>query len=204
MKARSGMKLGVLLLLIAGLLFFAGCTQPASVPAGTPSPTLTTIIPTTAHPVATPSVPPLNGTTVGTNVTDLKEHLAAQAGIFAGEINRTALAAAYTQGPNSTAYQVVLDQLREFKTSDPRIIYLYTLELKNGKVYFIVDADYGMPNGSGFMDEYTDAPGELFSPVRSPIAVGPYTDHWGTFYSGYAPVDIGSNRTLLIGVDVRA
>ena len=39
-------------------------------------------------------------------------------------------------------------------------------------------------------------------PITAPIAVGPYTDEYGTFISGFAPVDIGSNTTvILVGVD---
>lgn len=188
MKSHLGLQIGGILLLTV-ILLVAGCTQPAPVPEKTP-----TSMETPTAPTATPA---LNGT-------DVKDLMAARAVAYSGEINRKALATALAEGPNSTAFTAVLDQLREFKSRDPRIVYLYTLEQRNGKVYFIVDADYGMPNGSGYMDEYTDAPKELFSPVTKPIAVGPYTDQWGTFYSGYAPVDLGVNRTILIGVDIRA
>jgi len=198
MKENHGMKLGALLLLIAALLFFTGCTQPATAPAKTPSPPATTAAPTTSQPTAIPiAQATVNGTLV-------KAQLAVQSGEYAQDINKTALAAALAEGPNSTAFATVLNQLKELKSKDSRIIYLYTLEQKNGSVWFIVDANYGLPDGSNYMDEYTDAAPELFSSVTKPIGVGPYTDQWGTFYSGYAPVDIGGNRTVLIGVDFRA
>ena len=55
-----------------------------------------------------------------------------------------------------------------------------------------------------YIPEYPDAPAELKGPVTAPIGVGPYTDQWGTFISGFAPVDTGSNVTvILIGVDTR-
>ncbi len=191
MNLSSGMKSGALLLLVIAILFVAGCTQPVTVPAGTATPT-----PTQSAP-ATPSV------TLPSNET-LKTEMATLAVTFAGDIDGKALAMALAEGPNSTAFETVLGQLKTFKASDSRIVYLYTLEQVNGTVRFIVDADYGQPEGSGYLEEYPDAPAELKGPVTAPIGVGPYTDPWGTFISGFAPVETGSNLTvILIGVDTR-
>jgi len=183
--------LGVLLLVLTAILFFAGCTQPSPVTQTTPAPTATTaastLIPTS----------PSNET--------MKAEIAAFAGTFASETDGSTLMAAFNEGPNSTAFTEVLGHLKAFKERDPRIKYVYTLEQQDGTVRFIVDANYGMPDGSGYLEVYDDAPVELKGPVTSPIGVGPYTDKWGTFYSGYAPVDAGSNATvILIGVDVVA
>lgn len=192
MKSHSGMKLGALLLALTAILIFAGCTQPATTTNPTPQPTPTT-------PVSSTVVP----TVVADNQT-LKTELALYAGAFAEGVDRNALATALTEGPNSTAFATVLDDLKAFKEADPRIKYVYTLEQRNGKVFFIVDANYGLPDGSNYMDEYEDAPTELSAPVTAPIGVGPYTDKWGTFYSGYAPVETGLNESiLLLGVDIR-
>lgn len=187
----SGLKSGVLLLMVIAILLIAGCTQPAAVPAVTATPTPTQAAPST--PVAT----------VPSNET-VKTEMATLAARFAGEIDGKALGTALAEGPNSTAFGTTLGQLKAFKASDSRIVYLYTLEQVNGTVRFIVDADYGQPEGSGYLDEYTDAPTDLKNMVSAPIGVGPYTDRWGTFISGYAPVDTGSNLTvILIGVDTR-
>jgi len=192
MNQYPGMKLGAMLLLLTAILLFAGCTQPSTVPASTSTPTATTVPPTATL------------TPVADNQT-LKTTLSALAGEYAQEVDRQAVATAMKEGPNSTAFATVLGQLKALKARDSRIMYVYTLAQKNGSVWFIVDANYGLPDGSDYMDEYTDAAAELRSPVTAPIGVGPYTDQWGTFYSGYAPVDIGSNETVvLMGVDVRA
>ncbi|HNS83047.1 MAG TPA: hypothetical protein PKL26_04795 [Methanolinea sp.] len=183
--------LGVLLLVLTAILFFAGCTQPSPVTQTTPAPTATT-----AAPTLTP--------TANSNET-MKAEIAAFAGTFASETDGSTLLAAFNEGPNSTAFAELLGQLKAFKESDPRIKYVYTLEQRDGTVRFIVDANYGMPDGSGYLEVYDDAPVELKTPVTAPIGAGPYTDKWGTFYSGYAPVDAGSNATvILIGVDVVA
>lgn len=189
----SGLKVGALLLALTAILIFAGCTQPATTTNPTPQPTATT-------PVSSTAVP-----TVAVDNQTLKTELALYAGAFAEGIDGNALATALREGPNSTAFATVLDDLRAFKEADPRIKYVYTLEQRNGRVFFIVDANYGLPDGSNYMDEYKDAPLELSTPVTAPIGVGPYTDQWGTFYSGYAPVSTTpGGPAILMGVDIKA
>lgn len=181
MKSHSGMKLGALLLALTAILIFAGCTQPATTTT-TPSPPAMTVSDEQA----------------------LKTELALIAEAFAGGVDGEMLATALKEGPDSTAFATVLEDLKSFKDADPRIRFVYTLEQRNGTVRFIADANYGMPDGSGYLDEYPDAPTELSAPVTAPIGVGPYTDKWGTFYSGYAPVETGLNESILIlGVDIR-
>ncbi|OPX68611.1 MAG: hypothetical protein A4E38_01730 [Methanoregulaceae archaeon PtaB.Bin108] len=193
MNMNSGLKVGALLLALTAILIFAGCTQPATTTNPTPQPTATT-------PVSSTAVP-----TVAVDNQTLKTELALYAGAFAEGIDGNALATALREGPNSTAFATVLDDLRAFKEADPRIKYVYTLEQRNGRVFFIVDANYGLPDGSNYMDEYKDAPLELSTPVTAPIGVGPYTDQWGTFYSGYAPVSTTpGGPAILMGVDIKA
>lgn len=193
MNMNSGLKVGALLLALTAILIFAGCTQPATTTNPTPQPTATT-------PVSSTAVP-----TVAVDNQTLKTELALYAGAFAEGIDGNALATALREGPNSTAFATVLDDLRAFKEADPRIKYVYTLEQRNGRVFFIVDANYGLPDGSNYMDEYKDAPLELSTPVTAPIGVGPYTDQWGTFYSGYAPVSTTpGGLAILMGVDIKA
>lgn len=188
MEIHSGTKLGVLLIVLSLILLFSGCTQPATAPAGTPTPTA---------PTSTPAAPVANET--------LKTELAGIAATFAGEINGSTLAAAYQEGPNSTAYAEVLGQLRDFRLSDGRIKFIYTLAQQNGTVWFIVDSHHGLPEASQYLEVYDDAAPELKTPVTAPIGAGPYTDKWGTFYSGYAPVETGEHAPVfLIGVDMEA
>jgi hypothetical protein len=192
MKMHQGVILGSVLLLLAAILLSSGCTEhPPSVTV-TPSPAATTLKPGGATPNLT-----VNET--------LKKDLATLAGRFAAGIDVKALEAVVREGQNSTSFTPVLDQLKAFKATDPLIIYVYVLEQVNGTTRFIIDANHGLPDGSEYLDEYKDAPAELKTPVTAPIGVGPYTDTWGTFLSGYAPVRTSSNKTVIVvGVDVRA
>ena len=186
MTLRSVIKPGALLLVLVTILLFAGCTQPAGDATLTATPT--------------PTVPATPVPDTGA----LKAEVALLAATFADEMDGAALATVLAEGPDSTAFAPVVGQLVAFRATDPRIAYVYTLEQQNGTVRFIVDANYGLPEGSAYLQEYPDAPDELKVPVTAPVGAGPYTDSWGTFVSGFAPVQTGLDDTIvLIGVDIR-
>ncbi len=215
MKIGRIASIGATFALLTAALLSAGCSQSVGTETGisTPTPTATftpipsttmaTVITTGATSSPTVSATPIRN--VIRNVTAQKAELAELAETFARQINVTTLDLAASEGQNSTAFSTILTQLRAFKSSDPELVYVYTLDQQNGTVRFVVDADYGMPGGSGFMEPYPDAPAELTKPVTSPIGAGPYTDSYGTFISGYAPVGAPINGTsFILGVDSKA
>ncbi len=204
MKFIRGLSIGAVLALLIALLLCAGCTQPSSTVTGTPTPTPTASAVATTATSAPPTATPTANVTA--NFTALKTDLAALAGKFAGQVNGTLLAGAARDGPNSTAFEAVQSQLQGFKASDPRLVYVYTLEQQNGTVRFVVDASYGTEGGSDWLEEYPDAPAVLKKPLTAPVGAGPYTDSYGTFISGFAPVNAtGANgTTFVLGVDMKA
>lgn len=191
MNRTPGVKLGALLLLLTAILLLAGCTQPSSVSTSIPAP-----VATTATPAAIETTLPGNQT--------LKVETARLATSFAREINGKTFATAMAEGPNSTAFATIVGQLKAFKATESRIAYVYTLEQQNGTVRFIMVSNYGQPGSAGFMETYPGAPAILEEPISGPTGVGPYTDPWGTFISGYAPLNMSSNGTIkLMAVDIR-
>jgi hypothetical protein len=191
MKPSKRFTFGILLLVLMLILLVAGCTQPSVAPVSTTAPTATT----------TPEVTP----TVTNNLVDnqtLKTEMVALAETLAITIDRQNLSAALTEGENSTAFAAVLGQLQAFKADNPQVFYDYILKQSNGTVVFIMTNYQGEPGAPLFMQVYLNPPEALKTPVTGPIAIGPYTDEFGTFISGMAPVDIGSNTTvILVGVD---
>lgn len=98
-----------------------------------------------------------------------------------------------------------LDQLRGDNTGI--ITYLYIMRLdEEGNARFIVDVDY---QEDGAIDVYAgqlyeDAPLEdIIQGSLAPYASEePYTDEWGTFMTGYAPIyDSNSTVAGILGVD---
>jgi ABC-type transport system substrate-binding protein len=194
--------LGVLLVLF---LLCAGCTQQptASTPTASLTPTATAV--PTSPPATAPATASSGAANATNNLTTIKDEAAMMAANFSLQIDRRNLSSAIREGQNSTAFKTVLAQLIKMKASDSRLIFVYTIEQQNGTVRFLIDADVGNPNGSEFLSPYTDAPEELTKPVNAPIGVGPYTDSWGTFVSGYAPVNMSPDtRIVLIGVDFKS
>ena len=191
MKPSKRFTFGVLLLVLTLILLMAGCTQPSGTPVSTTTPTSTI-----THQITTLA------TTTPTDNQTLNAEMVALAETLATTIDRQNLSVALQEGENSTAFAAVLGQLQAFKADNPQVFYDYILEQTNGTVVFVMTNYQGEQGAPLFMQEYLNPPPELMMPITAPIAVGPYTDEYGTFISGFAPVDLGSNTTvILVGVD---
>lgn len=175
-------------LLLAAAILGAGCT---TAPGGNATATVTPAQ-VTATPAATATVN-LSGLTV-------RDELAARAATFAARLGGDNLTLAKNRGPGSPEFSTVQRELQAMKAEDPRVAYVYTIEQMNGTPRFMVDADFGGPNGSSPGDLFENAPAEFGSPVSAPGSTGVYTDRWGTFVTGYAPVrnSTGASVGLLL------
>lgn len=111
------------------------------------------------------------------------------------------------------AYRRALEPLRRFQNSDSEISFVYTAVLKGNRATFILDpTEEGDEDGDGIDekshigDAYPEATREMVNALRTGIATAdtkPYTDRWGTFISGYAPVtDEKGNAIAIVGVDL--
>ena len=174
----------LILLVIFSTIFIVGCAQQQ---------------PETSMPSVASEIPLITGP----DNQSLKSEAAKLAATFAEKIDGKALLAAKKEGRNSTAFKAIRSQLEGFKANNTEIAFVYTFEQVNGTNRFIVPL-YDNPDSPKFMQVYDEAPIELKLPLTEPIGVGPHTDHWGTFISGFAPVNIGSNETIMVlGVDIR-
>ena len=115
------------------------------------------------------------------------------------------LLATYTEDDIGTQKQQdILDALVVFR-DHANIEYIYTVKAESPKDFvFVVDTDPEEPADYGDEVEYTDA---LYAASlgTSSVDAEPYTDEWGTHYSGYSPV-FGSNGEVvgIIGIDISA
>ncbi len=101
-------------------------------------------------------------------------------------------------------YQETLAKLRRMRRSNPDIAYLYIMRRNDdGQITFVVDSDE---------TERQALPGRDYPTVPERMQLGfheasvdakPFTDEWGTFLSGYAPLRNG-NGQYLVGIDMRA
>ncbi|MCM1400069.1 MAG: methyl-accepting chemotaxis protein [Clostridium sp.] len=97
----------------------------------------------------------------------------------------------------------VKDSLSFFLTGDS-VTYVYTLMPKDESNFqFVVDTD---PNDPGEYAEDYEAQDAMFEAMEGEASVTkePFTDEWGTFYSGYAPI-VQDGKTLgIVAVDYEA
>lgn len=101
------------------------------------------------------------------------------------------------------SYQRNLALLRRLKQTNPDIAFLYITRMDNGKVTFVIDSDESSKQA---------LPGKVYMKGISALEDGfkrPavdddfYTDEWGVFMAGYAPVDAPGGPYAL-GMDMRA
>lgn len=97
----------------------------------------------------------------------------------------------------------VKDSLSFFLTGDS-VAYIYTLMPKDKKEFqFVVDTD---PDEPGEYAEDYEAQDAMFEAMEGKLSVTkePFTDEWGTFYSGYAPIYNQGKVLGIVAVDYQA
>ncbi len=109
---------------------------------------------------------------------------------------------AATQG-DEEALLTVKDSLSFFLTGES-VTYVYTLMPKDESNFqFVVDTD---PEDPGEYAEDYEAQDAMFEAMegRASVTQEAFTDEWGTFYSGYAPITYDGKVLGLVAVDYEA
>ncbi len=146
-------------------------------------------------------------------ITEIRDGLARTARIAAASVNGDLHHSfVRSEQENSVEYQAAIRPLRDISEADPQVAFAYSAILKDGKVYFILDATPPPSLGETdesvtIMEEYTPPPPALFAALKlqKPTETKePYTDRWGTFISAYAPIfDSEKNFVGTVGVDLK-
>lgn len=101
------------------------------------------------------------------------------------------------------ALSSVKDSLSFFLSGDS-VTYVYTLMPKDENHFqFVVDTD---PEDPGEFAEDYEAQDAMFEAMQGKTTVTQeaFTDEWGTFYSGYAPIVHNGNTLGIVAVDYEA
>lgn len=104
---------------------------------------------------------------------------------------------------DETALSTVKDSLSFFLVGNS-VTYVYTLMPKDADWFqFVVDTD---PDDPGEYAEDYEAQEAMFQAMQgSPsVTADPFTDEWGTFYSGYAPITHDGKVLGIVAVDYEA
>lgn len=167
----------------------------------------------------------IHSTSVRINTERIRERVTAIASTATVEFRPEELSQLRTMKDVDTpAYRNVVERLKQIRRRNPDIMYVYLLRPpKQGTLFeFIADADAEHPskvpdtNGDGVITPADDLgfpgvqyDGSYIDVLRNheyevPIATRePYSDKWGTFFTGYAPIrDNAGNLAALIAVDM--
>jgi methyl-accepting chemotaxis protein len=130
------------------------------------------------------------------------ERIAAGAALFVdGEMHAT-----FTEpsAMKSEAFVTTRNQLMDYLQATG-MTYIYTLsQVDSDTTQFIIDASEEEPAELGYEYEYMEGMEKAFNGEPSSDD-DVYTDEWGTFISGYAPVkDDQGNVVAIVGVDIEA
>lgn len=104
---------------------------------------------------------------------------------------------------DEAALLTVKESLEFFLVGDS-VTYVYTLMPKDEEWFqFVVDTD---PDDPGEYAEDYEAQEAMFQAMQgsSSVTAEPFTDEWGTFYSGYAPISQDGNVLGIVAVDYEA
>jgi len=111
----------------------------------------------------------------------------------------------------SETYEAARSNFFKLLRANENIAFIYTVIPRNEKIFFILDSKIIKPgeedDTSGVMEEYTDATDTMKQALGTRTAMveeEAYTDEWGTFLSGYAPIHNSKGEYLgIVGADIR-
>lgn len=135
---------------------------------------------------------------------EVKDSTTAYATIAAAKIDGDAFETITTESGHNEAYEEIHACLTDFLSVDT-IHYIYTLRLVEDHMEFVVDSD---PVEPGEVGDYYEVGQEAFDTYNTgvPYAIDePYTDQWGTDYSGYAAFRNSAGKIVgIVAVDCSA
>ncbi|HVP93839.1 MAG TPA: hypothetical protein VMS89_01565 [Methanoregulaceae archaeon] len=143
-----------------------------------------------------------------------RDELKAIAGVMATQINAPDIAGLKPGDESSARYKVLVDHLNTMRSMDDRIVNAYIMKVGSDQnITFVADDLYfENPAGSAKIGDIYVTPDikEIFGALSLPTASQQvYTDKYGTFISGYAPIDTevngsNGNTVAVLGVDMAA
>ena len=120
--------------------------------------------------------------------------------VAAGNVDPTVFQRALEEGPESEAYEELLNSLRFFLNGE-NVTYVYTLiPCDDEYVMFLADTDPEDP--ADYLEKYNAEDEMLLALSGTPTTTRePYADEWGSYYSGYYPVYLDETVIGLVVVD---
>ncbi len=109
---------------------------------------------------------------------------------------------------NNDSYREMVNFARKFREKTPDLSNIYVMKKDKDKISFMLDdlPSTAVNSPAAIGEEYPDYDIELLEAFegRTAASTAFYTDKWGTFLSGYAPVvDMGGRVLMVVGIDMK-
>ncbi len=128
-----------------------------------------------------------------------------------GDTHKTLI---HAEQQGSAEYLSILDRYRQFLKGNPDLRFVYTNVIKDNKIYFVIDSQYGedqtktsadpdlkRSSPAGVMEEYQSPTPALKKALAEHVAIA--ESEWGTFFSAYAPFYDAQHQFVgTVGVDI--
>ncbi len=147
---------------------------------------------------------------------NLREQMQSLASVSASQIDGTVVANLKPGDENTPEFIGIRDKLLLMRKDNKSVIYSYIMKLTStNKLAFVVDDTYGIQQdaakiGDAYQSNNPSTAEQDFKEITAGLngpasASALYTDNWGTFLSGYAPVrDASGKAVAILGVDMTA
>ncbi len=103
---------------------------------------------------------------------------------------------------NTAAYKEGVESLRDFVKANPDIAFIYVMRKVGDRAEFVLDSDTDDPAAPGEDYPYV-LPALMEGFIRPAVDREITKDRWGSFLSGYSPLDAGKG-IYLVGIDMYA
>jgi HAMP domain-containing protein len=106
---------------------------------------------------------------------------------------------------NSSHYQSLIQKMQAMRSVSPKIVNIYTMRIDGDNVTFLVDDLYPAADSASIGQQYTQPETRLYQAANgSQVSDNVYTDEFGSYLSGYAPMKDANGDTVIIGADMDA
>ncbi len=104
---------------------------------------------------------------------------------------------------NTEQYTALINKMQAMRILSPNIINIYAMRIDGDRVTFLADDIEDDPVAIG--EQYAEPDAKLFEATNAVVASDNiYTDEFGTYLSGYAPLTTPSGETVIIAADMDA
>lgn len=140
--------------------------------------------------------------------------LESTASVMASQINASEIAGLQPGDETTPQYRAIVEKLRTMRSMDDTILNAYILKVNPDQTatFLVDDLTFSDPAGSAPIGEVSTDPNKvaILTALSVPTASGePYTTKYGSFMTGYAPIDDSAtdssgNTAAVLCIDISA